>query len=71
VNHIDCAIECKSSGRITGSHLKGLRELSLEHPEVKQKVLVCMVKWDYTTEAGIIIPGYRSFINKLWKGEFF
>jgi len=71
VNHIDCAIECKSSGRITSSHLKGLRELSLEHPEVKKKILVCMIERDYTTEDGIMVIGYRSFINSLWKGEFF
>ena len=71
VNHIDCAIECKSSGRITSSHLKGLRELSLEHPEVKKKLLVCMIERDYTTEDGIMVIGYRSFINSLWKGEFF
>jgi hypothetical protein len=41
----------------------------LEHPEVTQKVLVSMVERDYTTDDGIMVLGYRSFVKKLWNGE--
>jgi hypothetical protein len=30
-----------------------------------------MAERDYTTEDGITVIGYRRFIKKLWKGEFF
>jgi predicted AAA+ superfamily ATPase len=71
INHIECAVECKSSSRITGDHLKGLRQLTVDHPEVKKRVLVCMEEKDRKTEDGIFILGYGSFIAKLWEGFFF
>ena len=71
INHIDCAIECKSSERITNNHLKGLRHLVADHSEAKKPILVCLESKDRKTEDGILILNYRSFISKLWGGELF
>jgi len=71
VNHIDCAIECKGSARITREHLKGLSQLAIDHPETKQRILVCLEERDHKTEDGIMVLGYKSFISRLWEGLFF
>lgn len=71
INHIDCAIECKSSERITNNHLKGLRQLFVDHPEVKRRILVCLEQRDRITEDGISIVNYKNFLSLLWAGELF
>ena len=71
VNHIDCAIESKSSEKVTSRHLKGLRELKKEYPEVKKMLLVSMDRHDRETEDGILVLHYASFLDYLWKGLLF
>lgn len=71
INHIDCAVECKSSPRIGAAHLKGLRQLLIDHPETKRRIIVCLETKDRKTEDGIEILHYKTFITKLWNGEFF
>jgi uncharacterized protein len=71
VNHIDCAIECKSSSSIRGIHLKGLRELQKEHPEVKRRLIVSMDEKNRVSHDGIEIINYSEFIRRLWSGDFF
>lgn len=67
----NCAVECKSSARIGAAHLKGLRQLLIDHPETKRCVVVCLEAKDRKTEDGIEILHYQTFITKLWNGEFF
>ncbi len=71
VNHIDCAIECKSSNRVSSKHLKGLRQLAVDHPEVKKRILVCLDRKDRKTDDEIEILCYESFLSMLWDGRFF
>jgi predicted AAA+ superfamily ATPase len=71
VNHIDCAIECKSSNRVSTNHLKGLRQLAVDHPEVKRRILVCLDRKDRKTDDGIEILCYESFVSMLWDGRLF
>ncbi|NQT59179.1 MAG: ATP-binding protein [Bacteroidetes bacterium] len=71
VNHIDCAIESKSSEKIKSQHLKGLRELKKEHPEVKKMIIVSMDTHDRETEDGILVLHYTSFLDYLWGGSLF
>ena len=71
VNHIDCAIEAKASSRIRGDHTKGLRELSVDHPETKRRLVVSLDPHDRTTEDGIELLHYSTFIVQLWQGAFF
>ncbi|HAK44449.1 MAG TPA: AAA family ATPase [Spirochaeta sp.] len=71
VNYIDCAIESKSSENIKSQHLKGLRELKKDHPEVKKMIIVSMDNHDRETEDGILILHYLTFLDLLWQEEFF
>ena len=71
INHIDCAIESKSSTKIKPQHLKGLRELKKEHPEVKKMLIVSMDKHDRRTADDIDIIHYKTFLAQLWQGLFF
>ncbi len=60
------AIEAKSSARINDSHLKNLRELKKDHPEVQELVVVSLEKHSRVTADGIYILSYSDFIKKLW-----
>ena len=71
VNHIDCAIKAKASSRIRADHTKGLRELSVDHPETKRRLVVSLDPHDRTTDDGIELLHYSTFIAQLWQGAFF
>lgn len=71
INRMDCAVECKSSRQINTSHLKGLRQLMVDHPEVKRKILVSMDPKNRVSDDGIEIIHYEEFLRLLWKGDIF
>ena len=71
VNHIDCAIESKASEKIKSQHLKGLRELRKDHPEVQKMIIVSMDTHDRETKDGILILHHTSFLDYLWSGKLF
>jgi len=71
VNQMECAIECKSSRKITDRHLKGLRELKKDHPKVGRRILVCLEPKPRRTDDGIEIFPPQSFLDQLWSGTFF
>jgi len=71
VNHIDCAIECKATQKVQSEHLKGLRQLTIDHPEVKRCLIVSLDPKNRRTEDGIDIVDYHEFIRLLWGGELF
>jgi predicted AAA+ superfamily ATPase len=71
VNHMDCAIEAKSTIGITDRHLKGLRELATDHPEVRRRVVVSLDEKDRMSADGIEILHYTTFLDRLWRGELF
>ena len=64
------AIEAKSSERITRGHLKGLRTLKEDHPNVERRIVVCREPRARKTEDGIEILPVASFVRKLWAGDF-
>jgi len=41
INDMEIAIDAKSARKITANHLKGLRQLRVDHPEVKRLLVVC------------------------------
>ena len=69
VGNMDVAIEAKSTARVRNRHLKGIRELIKEYPEVKRRVLVCTTYSSYKTEDGILVLSVDDFIKRLWSGE--
>ena len=66
---MEVAIEVKASSEIRPGHLKGLRELKVEYPKVKSRILVCNETYQRKTEDGILIMPYKIFLEKLWQGE--
>ncbi|MBN2718936.1 MAG: ATP-binding protein [Deltaproteobacteria bacterium] len=71
INHIDVAIEVKSSDRIHSGHLKGLIQLLEDHPETKRRVVVCSEPKYRQTSEGIDIMPFRYFLEALWNGDLF
>ncbi len=60
----------KGSDRISDKHLKGLRELKIEHPSVKRRIVVSNEKVSRLTTDKIEILSVSDFITHLWNEEF-
>jgi len=71
VNDMKVAIEAKASEKISGKHLKGLRSLKVDHPDVGRRIIVCNEKKLRTTEDNIEIIPAATFAAILWAGELF
>lgn len=71
VNDMKVAIEAKASEKISGKHLKGLRSLKVDHPDVGRRIIVCNEKKLRTTEDNIEIIPAAVFAAILWAGELF
>jgi uncharacterized protein len=71
VNDLECAIECKSASEVQMHHLKGLRELKAEHPELRKQIVVSREPKSRKTSDGIEILGVADFIGELWSGGLF
>lgn len=52
---MEAAIEAKATARITGEHLRGLRDLEADHPGVKKRLVVCLESKERKTEDGILV----------------
>ena len=63
------AIEAKASARIASNHLRGLRSLVEEHPEVGPRVVVCLEPRARRTDDGIDILPAPVFARRLWRGD--
>lgn len=71
INDMEIAIEAKATQRITADHLKGLFTLKEEHPNIKQRIIVCLEPKQRLTSDGILIMPAQSFTQKLWRNEIF
>jgi len=71
INDMQVAIEAKASKNITAGHLKGLRSLKADHPDVKRMLIVCFETKQRMTDDGIEILPAPLFAEKLWLGELF
>jgi uncharacterized protein len=69
VGDMDLAIEAKATARVTSDHLKWLRKLADDHPEVRERWLVCLEDQPRITEDGIVILPAAEFVRRLWNGE--
>jgi hypothetical protein len=43
----------------------------IDHQETKRRVIVALDEKDRTTDDGIEILHYQSFLSKLWQGNLF
>ena len=66
---MEVAIEAKSVAMVTSDHLKYIRELKKDFPNVKSRIVVCLEKHIRKTDDGILILPYQNFIEKLWHDE--
>ena len=66
---VDLAVEAKSGATITRNHLKGLRALAGEYPDVRRRIVVCTEPRARRTEDGIDIIPAAEFAQRLWAGE--
>jgi predicted AAA+ superfamily ATPase len=71
VNNMQLAVEAKAAVRITADHLRGLRALSVDHPKIGQRVVVCLEPKSRRTEDGILILPAREFCERLTAGDLF
>ena len=60
------AVEAKAGARITPNHLRGLRSLAEEHPQVGQRIVVCLEPRPRHTDDGIDILPAQAFVDRLW-----
>jgi len=65
------AIEVKGAENIHGDHLKGLRELARDYPEVKRRYVVSLESHSRRTEDHITILSVADFVKRLWSDELF
>ncbi len=63
------AIEAKSSVKITRDHLKGLRNLVVDYPDVARRIVVCREPKPRKTDDGIDILPANTFVQRLWNGD--
>lgn len=64
-------IEAKASTSIHSDHLKSLRELKIDYPQVQKRWVVCLEKHSRTTDDQIEILSVNDFTKKLWSGKLF
>ena len=68
VGDMELAVEAKATGRVTSDHLKGLRELAVDHPGVRRWI-VCLEQKERVTDDGIRILPYARFTELVWSAR--
>jgi uncharacterized protein len=68
VGDMELAVEAKGSERVRSHHLKGLRQLKIDHPEVQRRIIVSLDPSLLTTDDGIEQMPYDHFARALWSG---
>ncbi len=71
VGDMQLAVEAKASPRISRQHLKGIRNLAQDHPDVGRRLVVCLEPKARLTEDGIEVAPAEQFVRRLWQGELF
>ena len=71
VGAMKVGIEAKASSNIHVDHLKGLRELKTDYPDIKKRVVISMENHSRITEDGIEILSHHDFVRSLWDGSLF
>jgi predicted AAA+ superfamily ATPase len=71
VDGLKAAIEAKAAPRITADHLRGLRALAQDHPQIKRRIVVCLETRSRQTEDGILILPAGEFPHRLSAGDIF
>jgi len=71
INDMHFAVECKATKNIHNDHLKGLRQVIIDHPHIHKRILVCLESKPRKTDDGIEILPHTTFIEELWNNALF
>ena len=71
VGAMRAAIEAKATAKVTADHLRGLRQLAVDHPRVGTRIVVCLEPRLRKTEDGILIVPAPEFPFRLLAGDLF
>lgn len=71
INNMEIAIEVKASPKILTRHLKGLRSLKEDHPNIQRRMVVCLEDKPRITNDKIEILPAKAFARILWEGGIF
>ncbi len=71
VGDMQLAVEVKASARIGRQHLKGIRSMAQDHPQVRRRIVVCLEPKTRLTDDGIEVVPAEQFVRRLWQGELF
>jgi predicted AAA+ superfamily ATPase len=69
IGHMNCAIEAKASATIHSDHLKGLRELVEDYPEVGRRIVISLEPVSRRTSDGIEVLSVADFLDQLWTNQ--
>jgi len=69
IGHMAAAIEVKAASKIHKDHLKGLRELVQDYPDVGRRIVVSRESISRKTDDGIEILSVDDFIAQLWSDK--
>ncbi|WP_419837423.1 ATP-binding protein [Candidatus Poriferisodalis sp.] len=67
VGDMRIAVEAKATATVTTRHLRGLRTLAEEHPELAARVVVCLEDRPRRTHDGIDIIPADHFARRVWE----
>jgi predicted AAA+ superfamily ATPase len=67
VDDVGVAIEAKATARVHDGHLQGLRQIAIDHPHVRRRLVVSLDPKRRRTEDGIDILPARVFAQQLWQ----
>jgi predicted AAA+ superfamily ATPase len=69
VGDMAAAVEAKATARVKSDDLVGLRQLAIDHPRVKRRMIVCLEPKSRLTDDGILVLPWKAFRERLWGGE--
>lgn len=65
VDDMAAGVEVKATSRIRPDRLNGLRQLAVDHPRVKKRVLVCLEPKARVVDGIEVLP-WKTFRDRLW-----
>lgn len=71
VGLMKAAIEVKATSNVHSEHLKGLREIKKDYPEIRGRFVVSLEAHTRQTDDEITILNVTDFTTRLWTGELF
>lgn len=69
VDDMVAAVEAKATPRVRSDDLNGLRQIRIDHPKVKERLVVSLEPKPRVTEDGIVVLPWRVFVDRLWRDE--